>query len=112
MSWSNNEPWTIQAACNTGHPEIHGLFFADDTSADCRKAISICRTCDVRSDCFDYALSTNQGGGVWAGFRTPERIKMRRMSNRRLKSYTAELDAVPVETDWLPTLFEKIEIEE
>lgn len=59
------EPWTKSAAC----AEVSGEFFfpehGDKESA--RVARRICGTCDVATQCEEYAIRTRQRYGIWSG---------------------------------------------
>ena len=49
-------------------------FYAEQIEA----AKAICRLCEVRGECLDYALTTNQESGVWGGTSEEERRKLRK----------------------------------
>ncbi|MGH8899929.1 MAG: WhiB family transcriptional regulator [Egibacteraceae bacterium] len=42
------------------------------------QAKAVCAGCDVRSQCLDYAMGTNQGAGIWGGMTEDERRASRR----------------------------------
>lgn len=42
------------------------------------RLLEYCKVCDVRQECLDYAIWTNQSDGVWGGMRPDERKKQRR----------------------------------
>jgi WhiB family redox-sensing transcriptional regulator len=58
------------------HPE---LFYPEDIedpdkrAASTKAAKAICAVCPVQSDCFEYALNTNQRFGIWGGTEGSER---------------------------------------
>jgi WhiB family redox-sensing transcriptional regulator len=64
--------WQIEAAClDTGNEK----YFADPNKdhtliTDAKK---VCKTCDVRWRCLDFALNNNIKHGVWGGFTPSER---------------------------------------
>lgn len=66
--------WHTRAVCAPDHGE---LFFSD-RATDQRRAKVICRTCPVRHDCLEYALTTGQQWGVWGGLTSKERDLVRR----------------------------------
>lgn len=69
-----DESWRDDAKCQDFDPE---LFFPTDAfGADVAR--QICAMCPVRAECLEYALSTNQWYGVWAGKTTRERAKLKR----------------------------------
>jgi len=57
------------------------LFFPIGTTGravdEIAMAKEICTTCDVRSQCLDYALRTDQDFGIWGGFDEDERRRLR-----------------------------------
>ncbi len=67
--------WREQALC-TGHPDP-ALWFADN-ARDMKVAVAICRTCPVRTECLDWAVSTGEHGGVWGGMTPNQRLRLRR----------------------------------
>lgn len=73
------EEWRGVASCRDMDPD---LFFPVGTTGPALDQIeatkSICGICDVRDDCLDFALSTNQESGVWGGTSEEERRSLRR----------------------------------
>jgi WhiB family redox-sensing transcriptional regulator len=55
------------------------LFFPEKGSS-VRIAKTVCRRCDVRKECLDYAISTGERFGVWGGKTERERRSLRRAS--------------------------------
>ena len=55
--------WRDEAACRGGDPDV---FFVDpsDPAFEARR---VCRSCSVTVECLDYAVSTHQPYGIWAG---------------------------------------------
>jgi WhiB family transcriptional regulator, redox-sensing transcriptional regulator len=76
--------WRGSAACTDEDPE---LFFPIGTTgpavdqADAAK--QVCARCDVREQCLEFALSTNQDAGVWGGLTEDERRTLKRARQRR-----------------------------
>lgn len=64
--------WHVDALCAETDPEI---FFPEKGHA-VKPAKDICRRCIVRAECLDYALTTRQRFGVWAGLSERERRKL------------------------------------
>ena len=71
--------WRDQAACvgfdvffatHDHHQPLRGQEQA--------KAQAICGSCLVQTECLNYALSTNQKWGTWAGTTPAERKRLRR----------------------------------
>jgi WhiB family transcriptional regulator, redox-sensing transcriptional regulator len=76
--------WRGRAACTNEDPE---LFFPIGTTgpaveqADAAKRI--CATCEVREECLEFAIATNQDAGVWGGLTEDERRTLKRARQRR-----------------------------
>jgi WhiB family transcriptional regulator, redox-sensing transcriptional regulator len=76
--------WRGRAACSTEDPE---LFFPIGTTgpavdqADAAKRV--CASCEVREECLEFALATNQDAGVWGGLTEDERRTLKRARQRR-----------------------------
>jgi WhiB family redox-sensing transcriptional regulator len=69
--------WRDRAACRG--PET-ALFFPpstterrDDREARERRAKAICKQCEVRRECLDYALGIAEVHGIWGGLNEAER---------------------------------------
>lgn len=64
--------WQDEAACQRAGNEI---FFADPVpgSKDIAEAKSLCKACNVRWDCLQFALRNDIRYGVWGGFTPAER---------------------------------------
>lgn len=69
--------WRDKARCVGLDPSI---FFADD--GDVSKAKEVCRGCEVKAECLDYALANNVEFGVWGATSGPERRALRRKDKR------------------------------
>ena len=71
--------WRHRAECRTADPE---LFFPVGTTGvalvDIEAAKAVCAACEVRAECLQFALSTNQESGVWGGTSEEERRALRR----------------------------------
>lgn len=76
--------WRAKAACRDEDPE---LFFPIGTTglaveqADAAK--SVCMRCEVREECLEYALASNQDAGIWGGLNEDERRTLRRQRQRQ-----------------------------
>lgn len=71
--------WRDLAACADHDPDL--FFPAGETgpAADqIRRAKEICASCDVTSECLEYAIETNQSAGIWGGLTEDERRPVRR----------------------------------
>ncbi len=80
------DAWRPEAACRDTNPD---LFFPVGTTGPAidqiAEAKAVCRECEVREPCLEFALSTNQDSGIWGGTSEEERRKLRRqwMASRR-----------------------------
>lgn len=63
LDFSKPPKWTEQAVCASVDPEL----FYPEQGGSTRKAIRICRTCPVASDCLAYAVSIGEREGIWGG---------------------------------------------
>lgn len=81
--------WRDHALCRDTDPE---LFFPVGTTGSALlqidKARQVCGECDVRAECLDFAIETNQDSGIWGGLSEEERriIRRRRAAQSRLAS--------------------------
>ena len=75
--------WLHYARCKDEDPE---LFFPVGTTGPAagqvEAAKTICRLCEVRGDCLEWAISTGQDAGVWGGLSEDERRSLRRARRR------------------------------
>ena len=71
--------WRDRALCRDTNPE---LFFPVGTTGTALvqmdRARQVCNECDVRAECLDYALATNQDSGIWGGLSERERRKLKK----------------------------------
>lgn len=61
--------WMDRALCAQTDPEV----FYPDKGGSTRQAKIICRRCEVRQECLDYALAAGERHGVWGGLSERER---------------------------------------
>ena len=64
--------WQDRALC-AGWPEP--FFPADGNDFDAKQ---ICSSCEVRTECLDYALARNERFGIWGGLSERERRNLKR----------------------------------
>lgn len=81
------DDWREFSACRDTDPD---LFFPVGTTGPAIEQIenakAVCRTCDVQTNCLEYALTSNQDSGIWGGTSEEERRVLRRQwvaRNRR-----------------------------
>ena len=70
------EGWRAGAACAGSDSDV--FFPAPEDEAAIIVAKEICASCPVREECLQFALSTNQGDGIWGGLDAQERRRLRR----------------------------------
>ena len=66
--------WQADALCAQTDPES----FFPEKGGSTRDAKKICTSCEVRSECLDYALANDERFGIWGGLSERERRKLRR----------------------------------
>ena len=75
--------WRHRAACLDEDPE---LFFPIGNTGPAllqiEEAKAVCRSCDVRVECLDWAMETGQDAGVWGGLSEDERRALKRRTAR------------------------------
>lgn len=76
---TEDREWRKQSACRDTDPD---LFFPIGTTGAAldriRSAKRICKACDSRPKCLEYALMSNQESGVWGGTSEDERRALRK----------------------------------
>jgi WhiB family redox-sensing transcriptional regulator len=66
--------WQEQANCLGVDPDL----FFPERGASTREAKSVCRGCEVRAECLEYALRHGEKFGIWGGLSERERRRVRR----------------------------------
>jgi WhiB family redox-sensing transcriptional regulator len=66
--------WQGQANCLGVDPDL----FFPERGASTREAKGVCRGCEVREDCLEYALVNGEKFGIWGGLSERERRRIRR----------------------------------
>lgn len=69
-----NEAWRDRALCAQTDPEA----FFPEQGGSTREAKKVCRACDVRAECLEYALERNERFGIWGGLSERERRRFER----------------------------------
>lgn len=59
--------WMEDAACKGAPTDWWFPGVGEGTTRSVHRAKRICRRCQVRVECLDYAISTNQEHGIWGG---------------------------------------------
>ena len=77
MAVQTEQEWQLKAACRGPQAAV---FFPppqferkDEKLEREARAKDICRTCSVRTDCLDFALSIREPHGIWGGKSENER---------------------------------------
>ncbi len=66
--------WQDRALCAQTDPEA----FFPEKGGSTREAKKVCQSCDVKSECLDYALAHDERFGIWGGLSERERRKLKR----------------------------------
>jgi WhiB family redox-sensing transcriptional regulator len=67
------EEWMDRAACLGMVPPAHPDTMFPETGSgkaiklEHRRALAVCYSCPVRSECFDHAMTNRERNGVWGG---------------------------------------------
>lgn len=78
ISWQDAEDvemsWQERALCAQTDPEA----FFPEKGGSTREAKKVCVSCEVRSECLEYALQNDERFGIWGGLSERERRKLKR----------------------------------
>ena len=66
--------WQEQSLCAQTDPEA----FFPEKGGSTREAKKVCGSCEVRTECLDYALRHDERFGIWGGLSERERRRLRR----------------------------------
>jgi WhiB family redox-sensing transcriptional regulator len=66
--------WQERALCAQTDPES----FFPEKGGSTREAKRVCLTCEVRSECLEYALRNDERFGIWGGLSERERRKLKK----------------------------------
>src|SRR6202030_4219276 len=66
--------WQDQALCAQTDPEA----FFPEKGGSTRDAKRVCRSCDVRAECLEYALEHDERFGIWGRMSERERRRLKR----------------------------------
>jgi WhiB family redox-sensing transcriptional regulator len=73
---STDLSWQERALCAQTDPEA----FFPEKGGSTREAKRVCLSCDVRSECLEYALGHDERFGIWGGLSERERRRLKRRS--------------------------------
>lgn len=68
--------WQDQALCAQTDPEL----FFPERGGSTREAKRICRNCEARAKCLEYALEHDEQFGIWGGMSERDRRRLKRQS--------------------------------
>jgi len=66
--------WQDRALCAQTDPES----FFPEKGGSTREAKKVCRGCEVRAECLEYALEHDERFGIWGGLSERERRRLKR----------------------------------
>jgi len=78
-----HQPWMTHASCTSPAADPEWWFPKTSNPSDAERAIEMCRTCQVKDLCLDYAIHHGIDHGIWGGRSTPERNAMAASHRRR-----------------------------
>ena len=67
-----NSDWQDRALCAQTDPDA----FFPEKGGSTREAKRVCRACEVRAECLEYALEHDERFGIWGGLSERERRRM------------------------------------
>ena len=70
----NRLAWQSDSLCAQTDPEA----FFPEKGGSTRDAKKICASCEVRTQCLEYALANDERFGIWGGLSERERRKLRK----------------------------------
>jgi len=68
--------WQERALCAQTDPEA----FFPEKGGSTREAKRVCRSCEVRAECLEYALENDERFGIWGGLSERERRRIKRQA--------------------------------
>ena len=68
--------WQDRALCAQTDPEA----FFPESGGSTREAKRVCRACEVRAECLEYALEHDERFGIWGGLSERERRRIKRQA--------------------------------
>ena len=66
--------WQERALCAQTDPEA----FFPEKGGSTREAKKVCLSCDVRTQCLEYALANDERFGIWGGLSERERRRLKK----------------------------------
>ena len=68
--------WQERALCAQTDPEA----FFPEKGGSTREAKRVCVSCEVRSECLEYALANDERFGIWGGLSERERRRLKKQA--------------------------------
>jgi WhiB family redox-sensing transcriptional regulator len=68
--------WQERALCAQTDPEA----FFPEKGGSTREAKRVCMSCEVRSECLEYALAKDERFGIWGGLSERERRRVKKQA--------------------------------
>ncbi len=79
-------PWWDRASCSGVDPDV----FFPQRGVSTRPAKELCKCCEVRSQCLEYALQTGERFGIWGGLSERERRNVRKARALASAAYSSQ----------------------
>jgi len=73
---AEEQSWQDRALCAQTDPEA----FFPEKGGSTREAKRVCRSCEVRAECLEYALGHDERFGIWGGLSERERRRLKRQA--------------------------------
>ena len=73
--------WQRQGACLGAHPDL----FFPERGQSTQPAKEICKICQVKEECLQFALDINERFGIWGGMSEGERRKFKAKHAQKTK---------------------------
>jgi len=73
--------WQDYSNCRGGDANL----FFPERGASTRKAKSICTSCEVRTECLEFAISQGEKFGIWGGLSERERRRIRKERSEKIR---------------------------
>jgi WhiB family redox-sensing transcriptional regulator len=70
----DDQGWQDRALCAQTDPEA----FFPEKGGSTREAKRVCRGCEVKAECLEYALENDERFGIWGGMSERERRRLKR----------------------------------
>ena len=78
-----NQAWRLRAACAGRSPNLWFPEGGAGNSKATQEALAICRSCPVRTECAEHALTQPEHHGIWGGITETQRKNLTFMRPRR-----------------------------